>query len=179
MKPMTKVGKEYGTALFMLACEEGTKSEYADALQKVKTVFTENPDYMSFLTSPSVSLGERISAIQSAFGGVIPENVVSFLQLLCEKGRMSSFFQSADEFRALLDASEHVSTAVITSAIELTDAEKEKLVSKLEGICKAKVEAEYRIDENLLGGLIVEIDGNVMDGSLKHRLREVKEVMNT
>lgn len=176
---MTEVGKEYGTALFMLACEEAAKAEYAEALEKIKAVFTENPDYMSFLTSPSVSLGERLAAIQSAFGSTVPENLVSYLQLLCEKGRMSSFFQSADEFRALLDASEHISTAVITSAVELTDAEKEKLVAKLESIHKAKVEAEYRIDENLLGGLIVEIDGNVMDGSLKHRLREVKEVMNT
>ena len=79
---------------------------------------------------------------------------------------------------ALLDASERISNARVTSAVELTEDEKNRLCKRLCEKLKAEVKIEYFIDEGLLGGLIVEVDGTVIDGSLRHRLREVKEVMN-
>ena len=117
--------------------------------------------------------------IETAFAGLIPEQVLSYLQLLCEKGRMPYFMESVEEYQQLLDASERIVNAKVTSAVELTEEEKQKLISKLEMMEKGKVRAEYFVDASLLGGLIVEVDGKVMDGSLRHRLHEVKEVMNT
>ena len=60
---------------------------------------------------------------------------------------------------------------------ELTDAEKDKLRSTLEKKSGHSVNIEYKTDKKLIGGLIVEMDGNRMDGSLKHRLKEIKEVL--
>lgn len=176
---MTEIGKEYGTALFMLACEEKNQKSYAEALEKIKEVFLKNPQYADLLSSPSIPLKERLSIIDAAFSDTVPEYVLSYLKLLCEKGRILCFNESVDEYKALLDASEHVTNAKITSAVELTEEEKQKLINKLELIEKSKVHAEYFVDTALLGGLIVEIDGRIMDGSLRHRLHEVKEVMNT
>ena len=78
---------------------------------------------------------------------------------------------------ALLDVSRHVSSAKVTSAVELTAEEKQKLMKKLESLCNGRVNAEYVIDTSLIGGLVVEIDGKIFDGSLRHRLRKVKDVM--
>ena len=178
MTAMNEIGEEYGAALFLLACEENAQNKYSDALAKVKKAFSENPEYMEFLTSPSIPISERLTAIEAVFGSTVPERVLSYLQLMCEKGRIAWFYQSAEEYEALLSASEHISAAKITSVVELTDAQKRKLIAKLETLYKGKIRAEYYIDESLLGGLIVEVDGNIMDGSLRHRLREVKEVMN-
>lgn len=179
MTAMNEIGKEYGAALFMLAVEENAKAEYSAALAKVKAALQENPEYMEFLTSPSIPLGDRLSAIEAVFGNAVPGQVLSYLQLMCEKGRMAWFWESAAEFEALYAASERISTAKVTSAVELTDGEKQKLVAKLEKLYQSKISAEYSIDESLLGGLIVEVDGNIMDGSLRHRLREVKEVIKS
>ena len=179
MTAMTDIGKEYGTALFMLACEENEKASYAEALEFIKNIFVEDPQYSELLSSPSIPLKERLSLIDQAFSDAVPEYVISYLKLLCEKGKMPYFMESVDEYNALLDASEHISNARITSAIELTKEEKQKLITKLELMEKGKVHAQYFVDETLLGGLIVEVDGKIMDGSLRHRLHEVKEVMNT
>ena len=54
----------------------------------------------------------------------------------------------------------------------------QKLKTKLESTTSGVVNINYLIDETLLGGVVVEINGKIMDGSLRHRLREVKEVMN-
>lgn len=179
MTAMNEIGKEYGAALFMIAVEESAQEEYSLALARVKTAFSENPEYMEFLTSPSIPLSERVCAIEAVFGGSLPQRVLSYLQLMCEKGRMAWLFQSIDEFEALRHAAEHISTAKIVSAVELSDPQKQKLIAKLEALYKGKIRAEYSIDESLLGGVIVEVDGKIMDGSLRHRLREVKEVIHS
>lgn len=176
---MIEIGKEYGTALFMLACEEREQELCSSALKKIKDAFLENPQYIQLLSSPSIPLEERLGIIEVAFSDVNPKYVLSYLKLMCEKGRIQYFIDSADEYQALLDASMHIAKARITSAVELTESEKKKLISKLESLKKCEVHAEYFVDGALLGGLTVEIDGKIIDGSLRHRLHEVKEVIDT
>ena len=174
---MLDVGKEYGSALFALACENGAAEAYATALGQIEDAFSAHPEYPLFLASPAVPLGERQEAIRAAFSTCLPEDVVSFLLLLCEKGRIACFAEAVREYRALLDASRRVSAAKVCSATPLTEAEKEKLKTKLEALCGGTVRMEYTTDASLLGGLLVEVDGKILDGSLRHRLRDVKDVM--
>ena len=176
---MNDVSKEYGAALFMLACEENAKDEYGAALELLKSHFEQNPDYTEFLASPGIPLGERLSAIEAAFADAIPVNVLSYIQLMCEKGRIENFFEAANEYKALLDASKHISTAKVTSAVELNDDEKTKLHNRLKAMSGGDVNMEYSVDSSLLGGLIVELDDKIMDGSLRNKLREVKDVINS
>ncbi len=175
---MTEVSKEYASALFMLACEKEKRSEYKEALMVLKDAFLKEPEYLLFLASPSIPLSERQEAIKSAFSGRVPEDVLSYLLLLCEKGRIDCFLDSVEEFCVLFDASEKVMNAKVTSAVELSEEEKQKLLAKLEKMSKTNVNIEYTLDPSILGGLVVEMDGRVLDGSLKSRLRDIKDVMN-
>ena len=175
---MTETSKEYGTALFMLACEKKRQDEYAMALDKLICAFAENPEYIDFLASLSIPVSEKLEAVEKAFSGVVPEDVLSYVQLLCEKGRVRGFNDSAEEYKRLLDESKRVSKAKVTSAAELLESEKEALKDKLEKISKTSVELEYFVDEALIGGVVVEIDGKIIDGSLRSRLHDIKEVIN-
>ena len=102
----------------------------------------------------------------------------TFLQLLCEKGRILSFDLCVAEYRRLLQIKESVISAKVVSAIPLTEDEKQRLTKKLEKKSGKTVSLTCSVDPTLLGGLIVEMEGAVVDGSLRHRLLEVKEVMN-
>ena len=130
------------------------------------------------LSSPSISLAERISAIDAAFGAIVPEEILSYLKLLIEKGRICLFLESVEEYKALLDASMHTFKATVTSAVELTEKEKAALIQKLQETEKGTVQAEYKIDPNLIGGIVVEMNGKIIDGSIRHRLHLMKEVLN-
>ena len=79
---MTQTGREYGTALFMLALEKDKKHEYRDALETVCSIFKAEPEYIEFLASPSIPMSERLGAVEAAFGAYVPEDVVSYIQLL-------------------------------------------------------------------------------------------------
>ena len=179
MTAMNDISKEYGTALFMLACETEEKQSYARILNEIKDLFSHEPQYAELLSSPNIPLSERLGAIDAAFADTAPEYVLSYLKLLCERGRISCLIESINAYNELLDASERVSNAKITSAVALTEEEKAKLIAKLESENGGTVHAEYTVDPSILGGLIVEKDGKILDGSLRHRLRDVKEVINS
>lgn len=174
---MAQISKEYAEALFALACEENREEEFLTALEKIGEIFEKEPAYAELLASPGIPLGERLSAVETALEGVVPEYVVSWMQLLCEKGRIGYFSECLKEYRALLAAKQSVVTARVTSAVALTEKESESLKQKLEKISGGTVLLDTAIDPSLLGGVVVEINGRVMDGSLRHRLRMVKEVM--
>ena len=175
---MTDIAKEYGTAVFLLACEQKAEKEFADSLDIIKSTLLENPEYMEFLKSPAISLNERLSSIKNVLIDKVPEQVLSYLHLLCERGRMSCFFRSVEEYNLLYGALRHISKAKVTSAVSLTEDQKANLIKKLEAVCKGRVDLECEVDEKLLGGIIVEADGKIMDGSLRQRLRDIREVID-
>ena len=174
---MAQISKEYAEALFALACEESKENEFMAALEKIGKVFEETPEYTEFLASPSIPLQERLNAIAASLGETLPEYVLSWLQLLCEKGRIGYFSKCVEEYRALLNAQKSVVTAKVISAVPLTEGELKALKQKLEKISGSTVLPVCSIDDSLLGGVVVEINGKVIDGSLRHRLHRVKEVM--
>ena len=174
---MRQRSKEYGEALFELAMENGMSEEYGKALDTVAFVFDENPEYMEFLSSPSIPMTERIDAIEKAFFA-LPAHIVSFLSLLCERGRIREFTTCMEEYKALLDSSKQICVARVTSAVELMQEEKEKLRAKLEKKNAQSVILDCSVDESLLGGIIIEMDGKIMDGSVRRHLKEVKEVIS-
>lgn len=174
---MTQTTKEYAVALFELAKETESEKAFADALKVILTEFTNNPEYMQVLSSPNISVRERRALLEKAFAGQVPEFVLSFTQLLCDNGHIGDFDKYVKEYEQLLKAFTSVSDARIVSTVSLTDTQKAALIKKLEKISGHHVTAQYEIDASLLGGIVIHMDDTVIDGSLKHQLKEVKEVI--
>ena len=174
---MNNVAQEYGAALFMLAGEEANVEEYRQGLAVLKKAFSDEPDYMVFISSPSIPLTQRLQSIATVFADSICENLLNFLMLLCEKGRLDCFEDAEKTFEALYDESKRIINIRVKSAIALSDEQKSRLEAKLEQNYKCKVDTEYIVDSTLLGGVIIEADDNVIDGSLRHRMQQIKEVI--
>lgn len=173
---MTGPEKDYAAALFMLAAEENQTDTYREALETVCRSVESEPEYLEFLASPAVSLAERLSAIDEAFG-TLPEHVVSFIKLLCEHGHIRTFPACVKEFEKLSQALKNRTTALVTSAVPLDAKQKQALCRKLESLSGKGIDAVYVVDSSLLGGVVIEIEGKTYDGSLRHRLHDVKDVM--
>lgn len=174
---MSEVIHEYAKALFMLALEKECSKDYKDALRLVSGVFSENPVYKDFLSTFAIPLEERLNALDEAFKDSIPRDVLSFLKILCEKKHIDEFSECAEQYIAMHDEMEKISNAKVTSAVELTEEEKTNLKENLEKKSGHKMIIEYIVDESIIGGLIVEADGKIMDSSLKKHLKEIKDVI--
>ncbi len=175
---MTKTNKEYGEALFALAVETDNTEEFKSALDTVCEIFKNDPEYIEFLACYGIPTAERTAALQSAFGNTLPEYVLSFLQILCEHGAIKEFDECVNMYNSLYAEHNKAITATVTSAAELSDAQKSSLVKKLEKMCSRNVTLNCKVDKSVLGGLVVELDGKIIDGSLKHKLLKVKEVID-
>ena len=173
---MKQIDKEYAEALFELSCEADATNEYIDELNSIKAVMEENPDYLDYLSSPAAGLNERLSAIDEAFGKGT-ENIVSFLKLLCENGRINMLISCIDEFIALAMALSGRKFATVYSAVELSDSQKVAVCAKLEKLTGKEIDANYIIDKSLIGGIKIDIDGQLIDGSVKRRLSDIKDVI--
>lgn len=174
---MTDTNKEYAEALFTLACESVSVDEYSDVLSEIRQLAEENPEYTLFLNSPAVPLSERLAAIDEAFGNFAPDYIISFLKLLCENGKIRELIPCIDEFEELKKITSNITTATVYSAIELSDVQKEKLCKRLSLTIGKSIEAIYKVDKTLIGGIKVEIDGKTIDGSTLNNLKRIKEVM--
>ena len=174
----TNRAKEYATALFTVALEQDAVKKYAAALETVVNALKDNPDYVDFLCAPNISKSERLASVEAVFGASVPEDMLSFLKIMCEKDRVRSIPACFHEYMKLYNESKRVSWAHVKSAAPLTAEQKTALRLKLEKQSGRNVLLECAVDSSLLGGIVVEMDGKILDGSLRRRLQEVKEVIS-
>lgn len=175
---MTQASKDYAAALFELAQETGAEQEISSSLSYMLDIFRRHPQYTDLLASPSIPADEREAALRQAFCGSVHEYALSFVCLLCRHGSIKLFEECAAEYEHLYQASQKISPARIVSAVPLTDGEKERLVKSLEKMSGRSVLPEYVVDASIIGGAVVYMDGRVIDGSIKRRLTDAKEVLD-
>jgi len=175
---MTQLDREYAVALYGLAAENDARDDYVASLRTVVEAFRNNPQYVDFLASPGIPIRERLAALEEAFLDTVHEHVLSLVQLLCEKGRVASLTDIATEYKRMVDEYHRRSQAIVRSSVPLTEDERVRLREKLEKMSGHSVRLVCQLDPTLLGGVVVEMDGRCIDGSLRRRLHEVKDVMN-
>ena len=166
---MSDVAREYGAALWLLAREDGLTEQLLEETRTAETVLRENPAYLSLLSSPDLPKEERSAAVARAFSGG-HRYLINFLSMMVELGYSREIPACFAEFRRLYREDRGIAVAKVVSARSLSDGEKEKLIAALARRYGVKVEAEYKIDPSLLGGMKVEISGTLLDGSAKRRL---------
>ncbi len=174
---MKDTSKAYAEALFAIAMEKNKVKDYAENLELITQILCENPEYPEYLATPALSLSERLLAIDEAFGKDMPEDVVSFLKLLCEHNHITRLSETIEEFFKLEMAISNTVTVTVTSKIPLTEEQKEKLTIKLEAKYRKHIHPVYQVDDSLLGGLKITLEDQIIDGSVSKRLQRIKEVI--
>ena len=176
---MTHTSREYAEALFALAAEEGKAEEYAAALELVEKELGDSPAFRQLLASPAISREERMDALSAAFRGSVPLSMLTLMRLMVFRGHARELLSMIDSYRELARENRGESTALVRSAVELTPEQQEKLREKLEKRFGRRMILECEVDPSLLGGIRVETEGRVLDGTLAARLQEIKEVMES
>lgn len=174
-----KISLEYAEALFLLACEQERGEEYLSDLRLIRDLIEKEEELLLLLRSPNISAEEKDGVIDAVFGTALQEDTVSFLKLLCQKGRAELLPLCIDDFERLYNEVNKVIVAEVTSAVPLTDEEKQRLTQSLEKKTGHRVELLCHVDREILGGIIVRTDSIVLDGSLKQKIHRVKEVIKS
>ena len=99
------------------------------------------------------------------------------MKLLTEKGYMRLFADCCDAYQALYNRDNGILVVTAVSALELTDAQKDKLCQKLAATTGKTIELVSKVDPSCYGGLRIEYDGKSMDDTVSHRLNAMRSLL--
>lgn len=176
---MTEISRSYAEALFSLAAENGSIELTLESLRLARNELYATPGALDLLASPAIPKDERLQVLESAFGEQLPTHVLSLLCVMCANGHIRELDDCLAVYIELHDAALKLSTACVTSAVPLDEAQKAELAAQLSRRLGRTIRLECDVDASLLGGMVVQVDGKVIDGSIRHKLQQIKEVMNT
>ncbi len=166
---MTDLVREYASALFDLACEEGVVDIVLADVSCVENALAESPAYLDILVMPHIDIADKKKTLTRTFGDAHPY-FLNFLCLLTERGYARHIPACLSAYKDLYRAANSIKCAVAESAVPLTEEEKGSLVDTLSRRYACSIELIVKINPALLGGVRVSIDGQLLDGTVRHRL---------
>ena len=175
---MTRTAKIYGDALYDLARDEGLTAQMLSQLTQVQALFAAEPDYLRLLSAASLSKAERCGLLDTALRGSVEPYLLNFLKILCEKGHLRQLKGCAQEFRLRYNEDNGILQATAITAVPLTDTLRDKLTKKLEAVTGKQIDLLTKVDERVLGGVRLELDGHQLDGTVRNRLDALRRKLN-
>ena len=172
---MSKAGDLYGQSLYDLAAEVNLTDEILGQMEVIEGLFKENPDYITLLSEPSVPKKERLQLVDESLGSSLNAYHLNFIKILIEKGLLREYSACYKRFRKSYNEAHGIADALVTTAVKLSDAQLSQLREKLEKISGKKVLLEQKTDPDILGGVRVDLEGQLFDGSVKGRLSELRK----
>ena len=173
-----KLAQRYAVSLIETATEKKQTKEFLDQLTGINGVFSDNPDFFKLMKNPLVSVSEKKATMKDVFKstGIINE-INNFLYILLDNDRINLIDKILFFFKMMYQDAMNISTAVLYSAIKLDEKAKKSLSERLEKFFDKKIELKYEIDPSLLGGVVVKMNNQVIDYSIKGQLDCMKQAL--
>ena len=172
---MKSASLQYANALADVALQQGAAEPVLKQLNDFAGAYAESAELRNFLASPAVTSKEKHAVAEKLSTRLGASKILrNFLFLLVDHHRTLMIPELAEAFSAVIRERQGIAEAEVTSAVELNDAQKKNLGQSLEKKTGKKIEAKFAVDKGLLGGVVVRIGDTVYDGSLRHRLNEMR-----
>ena len=171
---MQDAAHAYADALFEVGKEKGKLDALRDQLGQFAEALDSNRDLQVFFFSPYFSSAEKIDGAKRAIEGADAE-FVNFLELLIEKGRMPEIFRIRRQFEELWKHENRRIDVTVTSAVELDPAVVSKIGEEIQRQTGQEVDLASRVDEDILGGVVLQVGNMVLDASIRSRLEKLRK----
>ena len=175
---MTDLAREYGEGLYELCEEEQLADDGLQQMQMLKSCFKEQPDFLLLLSNMAIAKEERVGIIENTLRGQVHDYVLNFLKILCERNLLHEFNGCEEAYRTLYNQRHSILEAVVTTATPMNDAQREKLLQKLNTMTGRSINLKEKVDAALIGGVLLEMDGKRYDNTLRHRLEGLQSILS-
>ncbi len=168
--------KNYSKALVEMVRDNVISFEdLSKDLATVSEILETSQDLRLTLENPTVSEEVKSQIIEEVFKNEVHPQVVSFLKVLIDKNRFSEFSQIKADYEIKLDDVNKIQSVEITSAVELSEEYRERILQKLGEKLQKNIRPNWKVDENIIAGLIYRINDNVIDTSIKSKLDKLNK----
>jgi len=165
----------YARALLELAQAESVVARIEEEAFRLHELLKGNPALLEFLKDPNVTREGKRQALVELFQGRVHLLVLNLLIAISDAGRTNRLSHILEEFVALAAASRQKVSGEIITAIKLDDATVTRATAELTRITGKNVQLLQKVDPSILGGAIIKVGEQIIDGSLRRKLDQIKE----
>lgn len=174
----SEIGEPYAQALMSLAQQNDLADQFGETFRDLESLLSESREFKDFVLNPVIKNEDKKSVLKQVMGDANPY-LLNFMMLLVDKRRIIFLEPIVEQYLSLLRQLNQTVLAEVTSAQELNDEQKDRIVEKVKGIVEARdVELKTSVDPNLIGGVIIKVGSKVIDASLRGQLRRISVSLN-
>ncbi|MCI2424454.1 ATP synthase F1 subunit delta [Candidatus Acetothermia bacterium] len=167
-----EIAATYAEALYALGREEEMLDELEADYRMVVTIINEHRDLLRLFIHPLISDQAKDEVIENIFPR-LSEYLRNFLSLLVRRKRAEYITLIYDELLKVRAEQEGVSYVTIYSSRRLSTEEQHRIEMRLAKVIRRAVVSQVVVEPSLLGGVKIEYEGRVIDGSLQRRLQQL------
>ncbi len=170
-----EVAKIYANALLLSVVEKGMIDVAYDQFSSLQELIAKDKSLVIFLSAPQVVDENKLSLIRTVFSSRLEKLFVEFLVVLVDKNRVNFLPEIIDEFTRLVEAKRGIGRVSVITAVALLDDERIKLKDKMQKKTNLEIILEEKVDPSIIGGMIIILHNEIIDGSVSHGLNAVEE----
>jgi len=171
----SSAARRYARAVFDLAQEEDHLEDWRGRLAVLRDVLSDET-VAAVLTNPTIPVSARMELI-SVPSNALDEESINLAKLLIESNRVPEIGAIADEYEALADAAAGRVRATVTTAIELSTHDRDRVAGELSKHLGKEIRLRVEVDPKILGGLKLQYGDHLVDASVATRLQQLRRTL--
>jgi F-type H+-transporting ATPase subunit delta len=173
----SKASRRYASALLKLAVENKTVDTVIADIGVMKSTFDGSKELILVLANPIVRKDKKLAILADLFKSRVGKTTWRLIELMAEKDRLALLPGMAHDYIRQHNLFAGILEVQITSAFDLDETQKKNLLESLESKTGKKIQATFHTNPELRGGVVVRIEDTVIDGSVKHKLEQLKQTL--
>jgi F-type H+-transporting ATPase subunit delta len=170
--------RRYAEAAFEIALRDDSMEAWSAAMAVAEERLTD-AEVTRLLSNPSLPAGDRIEVLGRILGEAVTGAPRNLLALMIRRGRFEQLPAVVREFRRLYREREGIVEATVSSAAPLDAAALAAVRTRLAHRTSKPIELDQQTDAELLGGLVVRVGDQLIDGSVRGRLERLRNDLTT
>jgi F-type H+-transporting ATPase subunit delta len=164
----------YAAALFEVARAEGSLGRVEEQLFAFSQAFQSSDELRSTLIDRQIPSARRLSIVEDVLGDRADPTVVALVSFVVHAGRARELPEIVGRLVAKAAEARGREVAEVRSAMPLDDSQRERLAEALGKVTGKRVDVRVIVDPSVMGGIVAQIGDTVIDGSVRHRLEQLK-----
>lgn len=169
--------RRYALALYEVAEENGIVNKTLQDLRDIVSLISNSEDFQQVIKHPEISTSKKKALFTEIFKGKIDDELLHFLLVLINKGRILNLDQILVEIERIHLEKNNKVIAVVKTVIPLLETEKHEIINKLNKKYNKTIVMQEEIQPELIGGVYIRVGDDVIDGSVRNRLAELNKLM--
>ena len=165
----------YARAILAVASAESNGAQIEDEIYRFSQVLQSSEELKSTLSDASIPSERRQQIVEDLLDGQATQTTVALVSMIVAAGMGSDIKAIADRVIGLGAESRDKAVAEVYSVVDLSSDQQQRLAAALKSATGKDVEMKIIIDESVMGGLLVQIEDEVIDGTVRTRLKQLRE----